>query len=68
MTFCEAIMDDLLAALGLVLVLEGALYALFPQQMIDMIRRLPELSPAAIRIAGITAVVIGWLVVKFVRS
>jgi len=61
-------MDDLLAALGLVLVLEGALYALFPQQMIDMIRRLPELSPSAIRVAGLTAVVLGWLIVKFVRS
>ncbi len=61
-------MDDLLVALGLVLVLEGAVYALFPQQMIDMIRRLPEFSPGAIRVAGLTSVVLGWLIVKFMRS
>jgi len=61
-------MHDLLVALGLVLVLEGAMYALFPQQMIDMIKRLPEMSPSVIRVAGLTAVVLGWLVVKFMRS
>jgi len=61
-------MDDLLVAFGLVMVLEGAMYALFPQQMIDMIRRLPELSPRAIRLAGLVAVAVGWLVVKFVRG
>ncbi|MFQ5346147.1 MAG: DUF2065 domain-containing protein [Mariprofundus sp.] len=61
-------MGDLLVALGLVMVLEGAMYALFPQQMIDMIRRLPEMSPRAIRLAGLAAVAVGWLVVKFVRG
>jgi len=61
-------MDDLLIALGLVMVLEGAMYALFPQQMINMIRRLPELPPQAIRLAGLVAVALGWLVVKFTRG
>ncbi len=61
-------MNDLLVALGLVLVLEGAMYALFPQQMIDMIKRLPEMSPRAIRLTGLASVGLGWLVVKFVRS
>jgi len=55
-------------AFGLVMVLEGAMYALFPQQMIDMIRRLPNMSPRAIRLAGLMAVAAGWLVVKFVRG
>ncbi|GAV20329.1 hypothetical protein MMIC_P1294 [Mariprofundus micogutta] len=61
-------MDDLWAALGLLLVLEGAIYALFPQQMINMMRKLPEISPRAIRMAGLSAIVIGWLLVKFIRS
>jgi len=61
-------MDDLLVALGLVMVLEGALYALFPVQMINMMRRLPEISPHALRLAGLVAVALGWLVVKFVRN
>lgn len=61
-------MDDLLAALGLVLVLEGALYALFPQGMINMMQRLPEVPPATLRLMGIVAVALGWLLVKWVRS
>jgi len=44
------------------------MYALFPQQMIDMIKRLPDMSASVIRVAGLTAVVLGWLVVKFMRS
>ncbi len=61
-------MADLLTALGLVLVLEGAVYALFPQQMINMIRKLPELSPSVIRAAGLLAVIVGWLLVKMIRT
>jgi len=59
--------NDLWSAIGLVLVLEGALYALFPAQMIDMMRRLPALPPAVLRLFGLTAVAIGWLVVWLVR-
>jgi len=61
-------MDDLLVAVGLVLVLEGAIYALFPQAMIEAMRKLPEISPQAIRLSGLVAVAIGWLIVKWVRS
>jgi len=61
-------MQDLWAAFGLVLVIEGALYALFPTKMIEVMRRLPEISPAALRVAGIVSVALGWLIVKLVRS
>jgi len=61
-------MDDLWAALGLLLVIEGALYALFPGQMIDAMRRLPEIPPRMIRLAGLTAIVLGWLLVKLIRG
>jgi len=60
-------MSDLWAALGLVLVLEGAMYALFPAQMIEMMRRLPRLPAASLRVFGIMAVAIGWLIVWWVR-
>jgi uncharacterized protein YjeT (DUF2065 family) len=61
-------MSDLWTALGLVLVLEGAMYALFPNQMIEMLRKLPEIPAAMLRFVGLTAVAIGWLVVWLVRS
>ena len=61
-------MDDLWAAAGLVLVLEGAIYALFPQAMINTMRKLPDMSPQALRLMGLLAVAIGWLIVKWVRN
>ncbi len=60
-------MNDLWAALGLLLVLEGAAYALFPGKMIDVMRKLPHVPPAALRTMGIVAVAIGWLLVWLVR-
>ncbi len=61
-------MEDLFAALGLVLVLEGALYALFPQGMINAMRRLPDIPPASLRLMGLLSVALGWLLVKLVRG
>ncbi len=60
-------MKDLWAALGLVLVLEGAAYALFPRKMIEMMRQLPNISLPALRAMGITAVAVGWLMVWLIR-
>ena len=61
-------MQDLWTALGLVLVLEGAAYALFPSQMIEMMRKLPEVPPHALRLMGIASVLLGWLCVHWVRG
>lgn len=61
-------MADLLTALGLVLVLEGLLYAVAP----DAARRMAEMasrSPAdTLRVVGLVAVGLGTLVVWIVRS
>jgi len=61
-------MNDLWAALGLVLVLEGAAYALFPAKMSNMMRQIPEIPVPVLRIMGIMAVAIGWLVVWLIRG
>lgn len=61
-------MQELWIALGLVLVIEGALYALFPHQMIEMMRRLPAVPPAMLRVMGLTAVGLGWLIVWLLRN
>ncbi len=60
-------MADLWAALGLVLVIEGALYALFPERMIAMMRQIQQVPPQALRLAGLLSVGAGWLVVWLVR-
>lgn len=60
-------MSDLWAALGLVLVLEGVAYALFPAKMQEMMQQVQLIPAQVLRLMGIAAVAIGWLVVWLVR-
>jgi hypothetical protein len=52
-------MTDFLAALALVLVIEGALYGMFPEAMKKFMVQILALPNAHLRGAGITAVIIG---------
>ncbi|KKL55422.1 hypothetical protein LCGC14_2255610, partial [marine sediment metagenome] len=49
--------NDLLTALALVLVIEGALYALFPAGMLRMMETARELPPSALRAGVLVAAV-----------
>jgi len=59
-------MAELGTALGLILIIEGALYALFPEAMKRMMRMVLEQSPDAMRTAGLAAAIAGvgllWLI------
>lgn len=61
-------MSDLLAAVGLMLVLEGALYALFPglpRRVIEVVAATPERT---VRRLGLGVAVAGLAVVWLVRG
>jgi len=64
-------MDDfssvLITAFGLVLVIEGLIYALFPAGMKRVMVQVLELPPAVLRNGGIVAAVAGCLIVWLVR-
>jgi uncharacterized protein YjeT (DUF2065 family) len=59
--------SDLATALGLVLVIEGVLYALFPDGMKRAAARAARVSPQALRLAGLCAACAGVAVVWLVR-
>jgi uncharacterized protein YjeT (DUF2065 family) len=61
-------MEDFLAALGLVLVLEGVLYALFPEGMQRMMAAALTISPAMLRGGGLVAAAAGFGIVWLVRG
>ncbi|WP_186397783.1 DUF2065 domain-containing protein [Stappia sp. P2PMeth1] len=61
-------MSDLWVALGLVLALEGALYALAPGAMKQAIRQMLELPEATLRTGGLIAAIIGVFIVWLVRG
>jgi len=61
-------MSDLLTALGLVLVLEGVLYALVPGGMKAIMRSALESSDQTLRLTGLVVAVIGVFLVWIVRG
>lgn len=60
-------MRDLWTALALVLVIEGLLYALFPEGMKRAAARAVTVPPQSLRLAGLTAVCLGVALVWLVR-
>lgn len=61
-------MSDLAVALGLVLVIEGLLWAAAPEFAVRLLHAAAEASPQAMRIAGASAVAAGVLIVWLVRG
>ncbi len=61
-------MEDALLAVGLVLALEGALYALFPDGMRRALAMAVALPPDQLRIAGLVAAVLGVGIVWLIRG
>jgi uncharacterized protein YjeT (DUF2065 family) len=60
--------SDFLVAIGLVLAIEGTLYAVAPQSLKAMMRTVVDLPDAQLRAAGLAALAVGVLVVWFVRG
>jgi len=56
-------MNNLLAAFGLVLVIEGALYALFPDVMRRAMATLLSMDEMQIRISAVVSAVLGLVLV-----
>jgi uncharacterized protein YjeT (DUF2065 family) len=61
-------MTELVAALGLVLVIEGLGYALAPRRFKAMMARAAEIPEERLRVGGIVAVAVGVMVVWVGRS
>lgn len=60
-------MKDFLTAFALVLVIEGMLYAAFPDGMRRAATRAAAISPSALRLAGLAAAGVGVVLVWLIR-
>lgn len=61
-------MPEFVMALGLVLVIEGLVYALVPGQLKAMMLSFQKLSDDQLRIGGVAAMALGVVIVWLVRS
>tara|TARA_B110000263_G_C14902596_1_gene326796 strand:+ start:239 stop:424 length:186 start_codon:yes stop_codon:yes gene_type:complete len=61
-------MRDLAIAFGLLLFVEGILYALFPLKMKNMLRAVEKIKISQLRLSGLIFAIIGFVLIWYIRS
>ena len=60
-------MKELVIAIGLLLFIEGMLYALFPSKMKNMLKIVEKLPVSQLRISGLLFALIGFVIVWYFK-
>jgi len=61
-------MKELIIAFGLLLFIEGILYALFPSKMKSMLLRLNDVTNSQLRAGGLIFTFIGFIIIWYIKS
>ena len=61
-------MREIIVAFGLFLFIEGALYALFPSKMKNMLEKLKMINNKQLRSGGVLFALIGFLLIWFIKG
>ena len=60
-------MRELIIAIGLLLFIEGMLYALFPSKMKNMLKAIEKMQINQLRISGLLFAIIGFVIVWYLK-
>ena len=61
-------MLELVIAFGLLLFIEGILYAIFPAKMKSMLKKLELVNDSQLRLGGLIFAVIGFIIIYYIKS
>ena len=61
-------MRELIIAFGLLLFIEGILYALFPSKMKNMLKKIDTIKEGQLRSGGLIFAIIGFLIIWYVKK
>jgi uncharacterized protein YjeT (DUF2065 family) len=61
-------MLEILTAVGLLLFIEGLLYAIFPSSMKTMLNSMKNLSEQKLRIGGLIFAIIGFIIIAYIKK
>ena len=60
-------MRELIIAFGLLLFIEGILYALFPSKMKNMLKSIEKIKESQLRLGGLIFAIIGFLIIWYLK-
>ena len=61
-------MKELIIAFGLFLFIEGILYAIFPSQMKNMLKKLELIKDTQLRTGGLIFAIIGFIIIYSIKN
>ena len=61
-------MKELVIAVGLLLFIEGILYALFPSKMKNMLKKIDTIKEGQLRSGGLIFAIIGFFIIWYVKK
>ena len=61
-------MKELIIAFGLFLFIEGALYAIFPSKMKNMLKKLETIKDSQLRTGGLVFAILGFIIIYYVKN
>ena len=61
-------MNDLITAIGLLLFLEGLVFAIFPSSIKNMVKFIESASENKLRIFGVFFLIIGFAISRYVKN
>ena len=61
-------MKKLITALGLLLFIEGLLFAIFPTRIKNMLKAIEKISATKLRSVGVFFLILGFLIVWYIKN
>ena len=61
-------MKEIIIALGLLIFIEGLLYAIFPSKMRNMLKKLELIKDSQLRTGGLVFAIIGFIIIYYVKN
>ena len=61
-------MKEIVIAFGLLLFIEGILYALFPSKMKNMLKKVDMINESQLRTGGLIFAIIGFVIVWYMKK